>query len=93
MTGFLKSAFLRSGDTDTLASMVGSILGALHGGDWLGDLGRRVQDRDYIEGSGSVHGPFETSQAAQPDLFSTRDDVSKTKPAAESQVPPAEDEG
>jgi ADP-ribosylglycohydrolase/catechol 2,3-dioxygenase-like lactoylglutathione lyase family enzyme len=48
MTGLLKSAFLRNADTDTLASMAGSILGAVHGDEWLGALRHEVQDATYI---------------------------------------------
>ncbi|MGI8516336.1 MAG: ADP-ribosylglycohydrolase family protein [Acidimicrobiia bacterium] len=48
MSGLLRTAFLKSADTDTLASMTASILGALHGPDWLADLARGVQDADYV---------------------------------------------
>ncbi|MFD9461692.1 ADP-ribosylglycohydrolase family protein [Streptomyces sp. NPDC060027] len=46
--GLLRSAFLLGADTDTLASMTSSILGALHGPDWLGSLADDVQDAQYI---------------------------------------------
>ncbi|MGC4897378.1 ADP-ribosylglycohydrolase family protein [Micromonospora sp. DT31] len=46
--GLLTAAFLRKADTDTLASMTGAILGALHGIDWLGDLALTVQDAAYL---------------------------------------------
>lgn len=49
MSGLLRAAFLKNADTDTLASMTGALLGALHGPDWLADMGREVQDRAYIE--------------------------------------------
>ncbi|GAA2245822.1 hypothetical protein GCM10010413_57120 [Promicromonospora sukumoe] len=48
MDGLLTAAFLRRGDTDTLASMTGALLGAVHGKDWLGALAPAVQDSDYI---------------------------------------------
>lgn len=48
MTGLLRTAYLKRADTDTLASMTASILGALHGPDWLGDLARNIQDAEYI---------------------------------------------
>jgi ADP-ribosylglycohydrolase len=35
-------------DTDTLASMCGSILGAIHGDEWLGHFATSVQDSRYI---------------------------------------------
>ncbi|AWT24861.1 hypothetical protein Csp1_00230 [Corynebacterium provencense] len=49
MSGVLRAAFVKNADTDTLASMTGALLGALHGPDWLADLRARVQDREYIE--------------------------------------------
>jgi ADP-ribosylglycohydrolase len=48
--GLLTAAFLRKADTDTLASMTGAILGALHGVDWLGDLRDTIQDAAYLTG-------------------------------------------
>jgi catechol 2,3-dioxygenase-like lactoylglutathione lyase family enzyme len=48
MDGLLAAAFLRKGDTDTLASMTGALLGAVHGKDWLEGLAHTVQDSDYI---------------------------------------------
>ncbi|MGY1608735.1 ADP-ribosylglycohydrolase family protein [Geodermatophilus sp. SYSU D00700] len=47
MSGLLTAAFLRKADTDTLASMTGALLGAVHGGRWLGELAG-VQDADYL---------------------------------------------
>ena len=49
MSGVLRAAFVKNADTDTLASMTGALLGALHGPDWLADLRARLQDREYIE--------------------------------------------
>lgn len=49
MSGVLRAAFVKNADTDTLASMTGALLGALHGPDWLADLRARIQDREYIE--------------------------------------------
>lgn len=46
--GLLSAAFLRDADSDTIASMTGSLLGALRGVDWIGDLGQSVQDADYF---------------------------------------------
>jgi hypothetical protein len=48
--GLLSAAFLRKGDTDTLASLTAAILGALHDTHWLGNLAASVQDADYITG-------------------------------------------
>ncbi|XVQ11113.1 ADP-ribosylglycohydrolase family protein [Spirillospora sp. CA-255316] len=48
LTGLLRAAFLPKADTDTLASMTASLLGALHGPEWTGSLGRDVQDAPYL---------------------------------------------
>jgi ADP-ribosylglycohydrolase len=46
--GLLSAAFLRNGDTDTLAALTAAVLGALHGTHWLGNLASGVQDAGYI---------------------------------------------
>ncbi|MGW4113052.1 ADP-ribosylglycohydrolase family protein [Actinosynnema sp. NPDC004786] len=46
--GLVSAAYLRRGDTDTLASLTAAILGALHGTQWLGESLHAVQDVDYI---------------------------------------------
>src|SRR5262249_8652412 len=46
--GLLRAAFLPKADTDTLASMTASLLGALHGPDWTDELNREVQDARYL---------------------------------------------
>ena len=46
--GLLAAAFARGTDTDTLASLTASLLGALHGTDWLDPLAQEVQDANYI---------------------------------------------
>ncbi|MCA2253868.1 ADP-ribosylglycohydrolase family protein [Mycobacterium intracellulare] len=48
ISGLLRTAFLRNADTDTIASMTGSLLGAIHGPQWLNSLGTSVQDSGYI---------------------------------------------
>ena len=48
MSGLLRTGFLDNADTDTLCSMTGSLLGAVHGTAWLGELLSTVQDREYI---------------------------------------------
>ncbi|MGO4299384.1 ADP-ribosylglycohydrolase family protein [Leifsonia sp. RAF41] len=47
ISGLLQAAFEQGADTDTLASMTGSLLGAIHGSQWLGDL-HDVQDASYL---------------------------------------------
>jgi len=49
ISGLLRTAFLHGSDTDTLASMTSSLLGAVQGTTWLGDLGHQVQDSHYLE--------------------------------------------
>jgi len=46
--GLLSAAYLPKADTDTLASMTGSILGAFAGQEWMAPLDGQVQDSDYI---------------------------------------------
>ncbi|ASU81599.1 hypothetical protein CDO52_01235 [Nocardiopsis gilva YIM 90087] len=46
--GLRKSAFLADADTDTLASMSGGLLGAVHGTKWLDGLTPTLQDHGYI---------------------------------------------
>jgi ADP-ribosylglycohydrolase len=46
--GLLAAAFAHGADTDTLASMSGSLLAAINGGDWLGKARERVQDDRYL---------------------------------------------
>jgi len=46
--GILEAGFASGGDTDTLASMTGGILGALAGIEWLGNYAEQVQDTRYI---------------------------------------------
>ncbi|GAA1098794.1 ADP-ribosylglycohydrolase family protein [Nocardiopsis metallicus] len=46
--GLLKPAFLADADTDTLASMTGGVLGAVHGTPWLTELSPALQDHAYI---------------------------------------------
>jgi predicted enzyme related to lactoylglutathione lyase len=46
--GIFVAATSTGADTDTLASMSGSILAAIHGYEWLGNFGSSVQDANYI---------------------------------------------
>jgi ADP-ribosylglycohydrolase/catechol 2,3-dioxygenase-like lactoylglutathione lyase family enzyme len=46
--GILAAAFAHGADTDTLASMTGSLLAAVNGGDWLGKTRESVQDDRYL---------------------------------------------
>jgi catechol 2,3-dioxygenase-like lactoylglutathione lyase family enzyme len=48
LSGLLHAAYLPNADTDTLASMCASLLGAIHGTSWLGALGEEVQDARYL---------------------------------------------
>jgi len=46
--GLLAAAYLLRADTDTLASMTASILGAFAGQEWMAPLDSQVQDSGYI---------------------------------------------
>jgi len=48
LQGMLVAATTLGSDTDTLASMAGTILGAIHGEEWLGHFASTVQDAGYI---------------------------------------------
>ena len=46
--GILRPAFERGADTDTLAAMVGGLMGCLAGQEWLPSPWLKVQDADYL---------------------------------------------
>ncbi|MGA5323591.1 ADP-ribosylglycohydrolase family protein [Streptomyces seoulensis] len=48
--GILTAARLENADTDTLASMAASLMGAALGQEWLGSYGRNVQDHSLLIG-------------------------------------------
>jgi ADP-ribosylglycohydrolase/catechol 2,3-dioxygenase-like lactoylglutathione lyase family enzyme len=48
LQGLLAAATAHGADTDTISSMVGSILGAVSGEEWLTHFSSRVQDATYI---------------------------------------------
>lgn len=50
VTGLLEAAFAIGADTDTIASMVGGLLGALLGTEWIAPEWREVQDKEYLSG-------------------------------------------
>jgi ADP-ribosylglycohydrolase/catechol 2,3-dioxygenase-like lactoylglutathione lyase family enzyme len=72
MTGLLRSAFLPKADTDTLASMTGSLLGAIHGTGWLELLAEGVQDADYIQylGTRLANASASSAESIDEGLFS-----------------------
>lgn len=47
--GLIEAAFSKGADTDTLASMVGALLGAVSGLDWLQTYRNQLQDESYLE--------------------------------------------
>lgn len=47
--GLLEAAFSEGADTDTLASMVGALLGTVSGLEWLQTYRNRLQDESYLE--------------------------------------------
>jgi catechol 2,3-dioxygenase-like lactoylglutathione lyase family enzyme len=48
LQGLMVAATAQGADTDTVASMCGSIFGAIHGDEWLGHFADSVQDASYI---------------------------------------------
>lgn len=48
-TGLIEVSFLEKADTDTLASMVGGLLGTINGVDWIKREWQSVQDYEYIQ--------------------------------------------
>jgi ADP-ribosylglycohydrolase len=82
LSGLLQAAFAHGADTDTLASMVGALLGAVHGTNWLGDL-QGVQDSEYIADIARrlATGQEETSSGKAPisarELYRTLDNPSE----------------
>lgn len=49
LEGVARAALAKGADTDTIASMVGGLVGAVSGLDWMGHHPARLQDLDYIE--------------------------------------------
>lgn len=48
LNGLCEAAYSRGADTDTLASLVGGLLGIVNGLEWLGPLADQVQDSVYL---------------------------------------------
>lgn len=48
-SGLIRAVNLRNSDSDTIASMVGALLGALYGTDWIERDWFEVQDRTYLK--------------------------------------------
>ena len=72
--GVLRPAFEKGADTDTLASMVGGLLGCLAGSEWLPSPWLQVQDADYLrtlasrltQGPNGIHDvPVERAKSKQ----------------------------
>jgi catechol 2,3-dioxygenase-like lactoylglutathione lyase family enzyme len=53
LQGLMVAATAKGADTDTVASMCGSIFGAIHGVEWLGHFADSVQDAAYIRKLGT----------------------------------------
>lgn len=47
--GIVETAYLKNADTDTLASMVGGLLGMLHGSEFLSISWAKVQDYEFLK--------------------------------------------
>ncbi len=72
LSGLLSAAFLEESDTDTIGAMVGGLLGAIHGTDWLKEL-QLVQDSDYLRKLARGLLKRESQFALWADRSSTRD--------------------
>jgi ADP-ribosylglycohydrolase/predicted enzyme related to lactoylglutathione lyase len=48
LNGLIEAAFANGADTDTIASMTGGLLGAVHGSEWLQTYSEQVQDAQYL---------------------------------------------
>lgn len=74
VSGLVEAAYSTGADTDTLASMVGGLLGGTHGTEWLGPL-TQVQDAGYVRRiARSLHArePMEVGRDRVPDRVVTR---------------------
>lgn len=49
LNGLIETAFMKNADTDTNASMVGGLLGAIHGSEWIVNEWKELQDFSYIQ--------------------------------------------
>ncbi|QUL53393.1 ADP-ribosylglycohydrolase family protein [Paenibacillus tritici] len=49
VNGLIETAFMRNADTDTNASMVGGLLGAIYGSEWISNEWGSLQDFAYIQ--------------------------------------------
>lgn len=49
INGIIRAAYANGSDTDTNASMVGALLGAIAGKSWLSSVKGKIQDHLYIE--------------------------------------------
>lgn len=96
INGVLGAAFAHGADTDTIASMTGGILGAIHGTDWLSEYAA-VQDAEYLKSlatSLAVHGPTSSLDSGskraaikKPDLYAFMQSLSKAKQGDSTVLP------
>jgi len=60
--GFLEAAFSKGADTDTIASMMGGILGALAGIEAIKELSEGIQDGEYLRSIAEQAAAFEVTE-------------------------------
>lgn len=77
MSGLLRTGFLRNADTDTIASMTGSLLGAIHGHGWLNGLASTVQDHQYLRQTAIAIAEVDISEVVDPSSSSPTSLTSK----------------
>jgi ADP-ribosylglycohydrolase/catechol 2,3-dioxygenase-like lactoylglutathione lyase family enzyme len=82
--GVLEAAFSVGADTDTVGSMTGGLLGALHGMDWLGSTPNHLQDSQYLRTTAArlVNGTAD-SEREVPAVHLLRGSVNATKERVE----------
>lgn len=54
LQGVLEAATATGADTDTLASMTATLLGAVAGHEWIGEAQQQIQDHGYLESLASA---------------------------------------
>jgi ADP-ribosylglycohydrolase/predicted enzyme related to lactoylglutathione lyase len=70
--GIFLAATAEGADTDTLASMVGSVLGGISGTEWLDGLAIEVQDSGYLRGLADALRGVESVAEPEPETVTER---------------------
>jgi len=73
MNGLCEAAYSRGADTDTLASLVGGLLGLVNGVEWLGTMADAVQDSSYLRSLAHSLAEKKPAQDGKPSRLSASD--------------------